>query len=342
MTTTPVRIGVIGLGQIALRSHLPGYRRIKKCKISAVYSSRESHSRKVAAQYGIPHIYNNWRLLLESGQVDAVSICTPNFTHLPIALKAFQKGIHVLMEKPMALSPRESLRLIQEAQDAKRVLMVHHNMRFEPAVRTVKRILQKKTIGHVFAFKGSLTHRGPKVWNPKAKWFFDHRQSGGGALMDLGPHLFDLLCYLLQGKPRVAGAVAAFPKNSKAGNSEIHCSCLLRFKGSAVGTATVGWADTTYQNHIYFFGTEGTLCLNLAKGDPVTLEFRKRPGKIHPPLLKRDSFPSLYEHFINCVKTKGKSWVSGEDGLKTMELIEEAYHFMRLENQRIGSQSTHS
>jgi UDP-N-acetylglucosamine 3-dehydrogenase len=329
--SNPVRIGVIGLGQIAMRSHLPGYHRIKNCKITSVYSSRERHARKVAALYGIPHIYKDWRDLLESGEVDAVSICTPNFTHAPIALAAFRKGIHVLVEKPMALSCLESIRLIRAARKAKRVLMVHHNMRFEPAVQTVKKLLQRKVIGHVFAFQARLTHCGPRAWNPKAKWFFDQRQSGGGALMDLGPHQFDLLCYFLQGKPRILSAASATMKGGQAGKGEIHCSCLLRFQGGAVGTAIVGWADTSYQNHFFFFGTKGTLGLDLARGNPITLELQKKPGKTHPALLKIGSIPSLYEHFIGCLKSKKKPWVPGEDGLRTLELIEEAYHFMRSE-----------
>src|SRR5262249_22297488 len=154
----------------------------ENCRVTAVYSSRESHAKMIATQFGIPNIHKNWQRLLESDQVDAVSICTPNFTHEPIALKALQEGKHVMLEKPMALSREQALRIVKAAKKADRVLRVHHNMRFDPAVRTVAKILKKKTIGELLAFKCSLTHRGPQAWNPKAKWFFNKGESGGGVL----------------------------------------------------------------------------------------------------------------------------------------------------------------
>ena len=93
-----------------------------------------------------------------------VSICTPNYTHLPIAIKAFQEGSTFLVEKPIAVNHQQARKMILAAQKAGRVLMVHHNMRFDPAVRTAEKLLQRKIIGKVFAFKASLTHQGPRAW----------------------------------------------------------------------------------------------------------------------------------------------------------------------------------
>ncbi len=324
-----VRVGIIGLGQIAVRAHLPGYSKVEGCQVTALYSSREDHAKQVAQQYGVPHIYKNWSHLLESNHVDAVSICTPNFTHLPIALKALQEGKHVMLEKPMAMSRGECNKINQAAKKSKKVLMVHQNMRFDPAVRTAQKLLMKNIIGEIFAFKCSLTHRGPQAWNPKAKWFFNKQETGGGALMDLGPHMFDSLGFLLQDQARLVGAVATNGSGAGAKQGEIHCACLLKFKKGAVGTVTVGWADTIYQNRFYFYGTKGSLYLNLAKGDPITLEFRKHPGKEFPPLAKDTFAPTIYEHFIHCVKHNKRPWVSGEEGLKTLELIEAGYGFIK-------------
>ena len=329
MKKTPfVRVGVIGLGQIALKAHLPGYAKAPNGKLFAVYSSRMGHAKEVARQYGIPAIFTDWRRLLESDQVDAVSICTPNFTHAPIALKAFQEGKHVLLEKPIALNLAEAAQIIQAGKKAGKVLMMHHNMRFDPAVRTAEKFLRKGMIGDVMAFKSSLTHRGPQAWNPKAKWFFNKSESGGGALMDLGPHVFDSLSFLLGDQARIVGT-AGFWGKAGLNQGELHCSALLRFNKGAVGTVNLGWVDTQYQNRFYFFGSKGSLSLNLAKGDPITVQFRKQEGKSHPALERDCFYPSLYEHFLDCI-LKGKSpWVTGEDGLRTLELIEAGYGFLR-------------
>ncbi len=333
-SSSVVRIGVIGLGQIALKAHLPGYSKTPGCQITAVHSMRENHAKQVAIQYGIPHIYKDWTRLLESDSVDAVSICTPNFTHVPIALKALQEGKHVLVEKPMAVHRDEALTLIKAAKKYKKVLMVHHNMRFDPAVRTTEKLLRKSIIGDVFAVKSSLTHKGPQAWSTKANWFFDKRKAGGGALMDLGPHVFDSLSFLLKDEATMVGALAVRGKGVKLAKGmaqtqeEIHCSCLLRFKKGAVATVNVGWADTDYHNRFYFYGTKGTLSLNLAKGDPITIELRNEKGKIYPPLAKDSFSPSIYEHFIDCIRLKKISLVSAEEGLKIIELVEAGYRLI--------------
>ncbi len=336
MKSSPkIRIGIIGLGQIALKAHLPGYNKTAGCQITAVHSMREQHAKQVAIQYGIPHIYKDCDRLLESKDVDAVSICTPNFTHAPIALKAMKAGKHVLVEKPMALNRTEALAMIQAAKKYKRVLMVHHNMRFDPAVRTAERLIRKGVIGDVFAAKSTLTHRGPQAWSPKADWFFDKRKSGGGALMDLGPHVFDSLGFLLSDQAVMAGAVAATGKDVKLGSGmamtqgEIHCSCLLRFKKGAIATITVGWGDARYHNRFYFYGTKGIMALNLAKGDPITVELRNQESPIFPTLAKDSFSPSIYEHFIDCIRNKRIPWSSGEEGLRTVELIEMGYRLIR-------------
>jgi predicted dehydrogenase len=325
----PIRIGIIGLGQIALKAHLPGYAQAANCQITAVHSQREAHAKQVATQYGIPIIYKDWTDLTDSDHVDAVSICTPNFTHAPIALRAFRAGKHVMVEKPMTLTRLEAQEVIRAAAKSKRVLMVHHNMRFDPVIRSARKLLAQRVIGDVSTFKGSLTHRGPEAWSPKANWFFDRHKSGGGALMDLGPHVFGALEFLLDSPLTLTGALMAHPKANGTSAPEIHCAALLRAKMGAIGTINVGWGDATYQNRYYFFGTKGTLSLNLAKGEPITIQYRGKEGKEFPPLDKASFAPSIYEHFLDCIRTGKTPWVSGEEGLRTVELIEAGYRAAR-------------
>jgi predicted dehydrogenase len=329
-----VRIGVIGLGQIALKSHLPGFSKAIGCKVTAIHSGRETHARRTAQLFGVPHIFGDWERLIRSEHVDAVSIATPNSTHFPIAARALREGKHVLVEKPMTITVLEARELISLAAKGKRVLMVHHNMRFDPAVRTAAKLLRRGVIGKVLAFKCSLTHKGPKSWSPQADWFFDPKRSGGGALMDLGPHVFDSMSFLLDDQAVLVGAAGVWEGEAGKGKkrwagAEVHCVCLLRFSKGAVGTVNLGWADTTYQNRAYFFGEKGTLALNLAKGDPITLQTQGKEGKQFPMLDPGSFSPTLYEHFVDCVRSGAGPSVGGEEGLRTLELIEEGYRVMR-------------
>ena len=110
--------------------------------------------------------------------------------------------------------------------------MVHQNMRFDPAIRTAHMLLAKGVIGDIFAVKSSLTHKGPQAWSEKANWFFDKKKSGGGALMDLGPHVFDTLSFLLDDEAVLVGAVVAarWPQGEaerRHGAGSNRCSCFL-------------------------------------------------------------------------------------------------------------------
>ncbi len=329
-----VRVGVIGLGQIALKAHLPGYASAKGCQIVAIHSLREEHAKEVSKQYGIPHIYKDCDRLLESKEVDAVSICTPNFTHAEIAIQALKNGKHVLVEKPMAMNRAEALAMIQAAKKANRVLMVHQNMRFDPAIRTAEKLLSKGTIGEIFAVKSSLTHKGPQAWSEKANWFFDKKKSGGGALMDLGPHVFDTLSFLLNDQAVVVGAVAADGRKVKLSpgmapvQTDVHTSCLLRFQKGAIGMINVGWADNAYHNRFYFYGSKGVMSVNLGKGEPITIEYRNKALREFPDLDKSSFSPTIYEHFLDCIRRKKIPVTSGEQGLRTIEMIEAGYRFI--------------
>lgn len=326
MTTNPfVRIGVLGLGQIALTAHLPGFDRVRGCRLAAVASTRKIHGQNVAVQYGIPRVFRDWRRLLASRDVDAVSICLPNHLHAPACLEALRAGKHVLVEKPMAVDGKQAAAMIREARLRRRVLMVHHNMRFDPAIRCAARLLERGRVGRIFAFKCSLTHRGPEAWNPRAGWFRHRRLSGGGVLLDLGVHVFDTLRFLLGDEIQSLSAACPFRK----GRLEEHACVMMRFRGGAVGTAHLSWKDTHYQNRYYFFGERGTLYVNLGKGEPVSFETRGQEGFSNPPL-KPDCFkPTLYEHFVDCVRNGATPEVSGEEGARALAVAETAYRAAR-------------
>ena len=327
--TSPVllRVGVIGLGQIALKAHLPGYEKASGCRLTALYSSRESVARRTAVQYGIPLIFKDWKKLLACGEVDAVSICTPNSTHAPIALEALRRGKHVLVEKPMAITLAEARAMARGARRAGKLLMPHHNMRFDPAVRTAQKLLAQGAIGKVFAFACSLAHRGPQVWNPDSKWFFNVRKSGGGALMDLGAHMFDSLHFLMGDEP--AQIHADVPAADRKGRGESHCACLLKFKGGAVGTMTLSWVDTDYHNRFYFFGSQGTLFLNLGQGEPLVLETRKNAGPLFPALAKESFKPSIYQHFVDCARGLAEPRLTPQMGERALQVIQSGYESIR-------------
>jgi predicted dehydrogenase len=234
-----------------------------------------------------------------------------------------------MVEKPMAMSLLEGRRMVKAASDRRRILMVHHNMRFDPAVRSAKAILDQGRIGKIIAFKANLTHRGPRAWSQNADWFFDLVKSGGGALMDLGSHPFDTLRYLIGKEGSVVGTLSSSGSGKPRLSTELHCACLLWFQGGIIGNVTVGWVDAEYHNHFVFYGTEGTLAINLSKGDSITLSLLRGRGKTQPHLHPRHFKLTIYEHFIQSIRKGTQPFTSGKDGLQVLRMIEEGYRFIR-------------
>ena len=313
------------MGQIALTAHLPGFDKTPHCQITALATQRETHGRKIASKYGASALFKDWRSLVRSPLVDAVTICLPNHLHAPATLAALRAGKHVLVEKPMALNRVEADRMIREATRFRRALMVHQNMRFDPALRCAGKLLRKGAVGPIHSFKCSLTHRGPERWSPQSNWFRDHRRSGGGVLMDLGVHVFDSLRYLL--RDEVKAVVALTPRGM--GRIEEHAVVMLEFRKGAVGTVQLSWKDTHYQNRYYLFGEKGALSVNLGKGDPVAVEARNQEG-FHYPDLTPDCFkPTLYEHFLDCILTGKTPETSGAVGAAALAVSEAAYASIR-------------
>lgn len=318
-----VRIGLIGLGMIARRAHLPGFAAVTGGRLEAVATRRPDRAQKIVQEFGVSKIFADWKELLYSSHVDAVAICTPNALHAAMIMEALKAGKHVFVEKPAVVSREEAQAVHRLWKKSKRILMVHQSMRFDPAVRAAADLLKSGKIGKVFALRGSLTHRGPLAWSENAEWFFDKKLSGGGVLLDLGVHVFDALNYLLDDPIE---AITAQTPRKAGGKLETHAVCLLKTRSGASGSIHVGWEDTTYQNRYYFFGEKGTLSLNLSRGEPIAVEQRgKKTGREYPKLPSWAFRPTSFQHFVDCVRTGKKPQVDFQEARRALEVCWAAY-----------------
>lgn len=322
MSNKLVRVGVIGLGAIAERVHLPHFAAASGCRLQAVSSSRESAALAAQRRYAIEHSYGDWRELVSSERVDAVAICTPNDVHAEVALAALRFGKHVLVEKPIATRALDAERMVALARAKRRVLVVHHNLRFHPVAVSARRLLLRGVLGKVLGFEGVLSHRGPKGWSPRAAWFFDRARVGGGVLMDLGVHTFDLLRYLVAEEVRELAVTGVGAADHGGGTAEHHASCLLTLRGGAVGTISVSWRDMTYRNRWYLLGERAALELDFTGDGRVTLHGSR--GAKAVAVADARSGRSAQQAFVDRVRGKAAlgpaASASGRDGAGALEL----------------------
>ncbi|WP_201738326.1 MULTISPECIES: Gfo/Idh/MocA family protein [unclassified Exiguobacterium] len=188
-----MKIGIIGTGGIATNAHIPHYIAAGADVVAVMNRTRE-RGEAVARQFGVERVYDTVADMLDSEQLDAVSVCTPNALHKDHVIQALDAGCHVLCEKPPAISEREADEMLQAAKRAGRTLHYGFHFRHRTDTQLLKRLIDSNELGHIYAATAlALRRRGIPGWGV----FTDKELQGGGALLDIGVHMLDLALYLM-------------------------------------------------------------------------------------------------------------------------------------------------
>ncbi|MCS6774063.1 MAG: Gfo/Idh/MocA family oxidoreductase, partial [Thermoflexales bacterium] len=164
-----LRAAVIGVG--VGWNHIEGYQTHPCCELAAICDINEALLNERGDRFNVPPArrFTDYRRVLASPEIDAVSIALPNWLHEPVAVEAFQHGKHVLIEKPLALSVEAGERILAAAKSANRVLMVCYNHRYRPEIVWLKQLALKGEFGHIYAAKAGWLREG---WIPThGAWF---------------------------------------------------------------------------------------------------------------------------------------------------------------------------
>ena len=211
----PLRIAVIGLGAIAQMAHLPVLTKLRGVTVAALCDNDGSKARVLAQRFGVGNIYGDIDDLLEQeAALDAVVVATPNHLHEPHALSALRAGLHVMVERPMALTSRGVDRMLAAARKTGRMLFVANNHRFRSDVQALSTFLRGGEIGKVHTARAGAY----RLHGPNASWRTRRAEAGGGAFLEHGLPLLDLAAWLADfpdpvrlsatmWRPRAAGAV---------------------------------------------------------------------------------------------------------------------------------------
>ena len=189
---TPLRIGAIGCGRIARAVHLPLLGRLPDARVVAIAEPDEPSRVAASAIARGATAYADYGDLLRAGGLDAVVVCVPPHLHAPVATASFDAGLHVYLEKPIALTVAEGEQLVAAWRRARTIGMIGFNFRFHPQVLRIRERLRDSAIGTplgVRAIFSILPHELPE-WKRA-------RRDGGGVLLDLASHHIDLVHYLL-------------------------------------------------------------------------------------------------------------------------------------------------
>ncbi|MHC4249913.1 MAG: Gfo/Idh/MocA family protein, partial [Planctomycetota bacterium] len=134
-----VRVGIIGSGGIATAAHMPGYKADPDCEIVAVCDVSAKAAKKAAEKFEVPKIYSDYKELAADPDIEAVSVCTPNFMHMAPTIACLEEGKHVMVEKPIARDAKEGAAMVRAARKAKKLLAVGLHFRYDPKVNAIRR-----------------------------------------------------------------------------------------------------------------------------------------------------------------------------------------------------------
>ena len=281
-----LKIGIIGTGWIA-ESHIESYKRMKDVKIVAMADLIPGKAEKFAARYGIEgcRFYPDHKSLLDNEELDAVSICTYNTQHAPCAIYALEKGVNVLLEKPMCVTTEEAVEIMRAEKKSGKVLSIGFQPRFDENMQMIKKIVDSGVLGKIYYIQ---TGGGRRRGIPNST-FIEKSTGGIGAMGDIGCYSLDCVLNAI-GYPKpltVTGYTSNYfgtsteyqsEADAKRFNVDDFAAAFVRLEGGIILDFRIAWAmhlDTPGDSII--MGTKGSLripstdCWNGTVGGPMTI-----------------------------------------------------------------------
>jgi glucose-fructose oxidoreductase len=273
--------------------------------------------RELGRKYGVAtYSYDEYDSLLKAGDVDAVYIALPNHQHREYTVRAARRGVHVLCEKPLAVTESECKAMIEACRRHRVKLMTAYRLHFERATLKALRSMRDGLVGEPRLFVSSFTMKveGPNIRIDASR--------GGGTLYDIGVYCINAARHLFGAEPARFFAATA----GRIGTVEESACCTLEFPGDRLATFCVSFG-TEKTSEYRVVGTKGSLradrAYELASGLElhITREGRKRTIKYR----KRDQFAPELVYFSNCILHGLDPEPSGEEGLADVRVIRALY-----------------
>jgi predicted dehydrogenase len=318
--TGPIRYAVVGLGHIAQVAVLPAFQHASRnSKLVALFSDDPVKCRELSRKYRISTIgsYKDYDSCLRSGEIDAVYIAEPNSLHCDFTIRAARAGVHVLCEKPLAVTEQECRKMIDFCRHAGVKLMTAYRLHFERANLEAVKIAQSGKIGELRYFNSifSMQAQAPNIRLQK--------KMGGGPAYDLGVYCINAARYLFREEPTEVLAMTASGSDKRFREVEEMTGAVLRFPGERLATfiCSFGAADAgTYE----IVGTEGLLRLNNAYEYvmPIEMQVIVEGKEQSREFSRRDQFAPELIYFSDCILKDKEPEPSGVEGLADVRIVQ--------------------
>lgn len=324
-----LRIGIVGAGRATRTLHLPALQAVPGAHVVALADPDRRALQQASQEFPIGKGVADYRILLEDPTIEAIAICVPASGHMEIALAALEADKHVFIEKPLALTLEECDRLIERAVGLPRTVMVGFNTRWHRLARQARTLFRQGHVGTLEVVRSVLTscHSDPPEWRKR-------RASGGGVLLEMAMHHFDLWRYLL------GEEIEEISAQARSGTWEDEAAAVTaRLSSGALVSAT--FAECTSQNNVIeIYGRAGSMNISFYRFDgletattseiPGNLPGRVRNlmqfGKELPKAIATmrrggewsQSYVEEWRHFVTAARTGRAAECGLEDGWRAL------------------------
>jgi predicted dehydrogenase len=330
-----VNVGIVGCGRVTGLRHLPALARIPDAQVVALADVDEDRVEALARRHGVAARYGSHAELLEDERVEAVAVCVPAALHAGMVVPALESGKHVLVEKPLALGLEDAELLRAAGAGSPSTTMVAFNLRWHRIVRRARELVLGGALGELEAvrtvFTSSFDYR-----DVAPPWRF-RRDAGGGALVEMGPHHFDLWRFL-------SGLeVEAVHASTRSDDDDDVTAVVSGVLEGGVRATTLLSQRSTNANEVEILGSRGRLRVDLYRFDGLDVQLGRGfrgdlAGRVrglartvaaapaYVPVARRgghyvDSYRAEWLHFLDCTASGSPADPGFEDGVRNAEIV---------------------
>jgi predicted dehydrogenase len=314
-----IRYAVVGLGWFAQDAALPAFTEAENSELVALVSADRTKLAELGKMYQIEHtyLYEQYDELLASGNIDAVYIALPNHLHCEYTVRAAKAGIHVLCEKPMAVTEAECREMIAAAADNRVKLAIAYRLHLEPANLAAVEVLQSGQIGELRIFDSLFTQQ------TIANNIRLQHSTGGGTLEDIGIYCINAARYLFQAEPTQVFATTASKGDPRFAEVAEMTSVVMHFPGDRLATFTCSFGTAPVSKY-QVLGTTGNLLVEPAytsQGE-ISHTVTVRGEQQHHNYGSHGQLAALFVYFSDCILHNLEPETSGAEGLIDIQIIQ--------------------
>jgi predicted dehydrogenase len=334
-----LRFAIIGCGKIAPRHAAEA---AKQGELVAVCDIIKDRADALAQQYGAKAYYTIEGLLDTEKTIDIAAICTPNGLHAQHSITALKAGCHVLCEKPLSISTADAVKMIDTAKAANRKLFVVKSTRYNPALATLKKIIEEKKFGQLYSFQLNC------FWNRPASYYHDSWKGkmamDGGTLYTQFSHYIDALLWLFGDVETIAG----FRENTAhKGIIEFEDNGVVAIRMQNGMLGGLNWSLNTFRKNmevsLSLIAEKGSIRIGGEYMNKVEYQLMEDAQLSVPDTGSANDYgfykgsmsnhDKVYENLLIALENDNHPFTQAADGLKTVETIEKIYKAVSLRDE---------